>query len=77
MAMVHRTPSGFEILNIFQCNYNVSMAGMKAIGKPCTLGGMVLMQKNEYIELKLLDNGSLLSLKTDHIYFGALYLRHV
>ncbi|XP_045199463.2 uncharacterized protein LOC123553843 isoform X4 [Mercenaria mercenaria] len=77
IAMIHRTPSGFEILNLFRCGTNETIDGMKGIGKPCTLGGVVQIKENEYVEIQLLDEMSLLSLNLDHMYFGAFLLHHV
>jgi hypothetical protein len=73
--MVHKTKSGFEILNLFKCASNETLPGMKGIGKPCTLGGVVQINETDTIEIQLLDTVTLLSLNPNHMYFGALLIR--
>lgn len=74
--MEHRTPSGVEILNKFQCGAHISIVGLRGIGKPCTLGGVVLMKEGEYIEIVLLEKIQLLTWEQDQLYFGAFFLQY-
>ena len=73
--MVHKTNSGFEILNLFRCGTNETFPVVKGIGKPCTLGGIVQVKETETVEIQLLDSNALLSMNPDHMYFGGILMQ--
>lgn len=77
IALIHREPGGFKILNSFECGKWTKTEGLYGVGKPCTVGGVVLVKERETVEVVLVDEGHPIGVDADNeeLYFGAFLIR--
>ncbi|XP_052215454.1 uncharacterized protein LOC127833970 isoform X3 [Dreissena polymorpha] len=75
IVLLHRSPSGFELLGTLTCPPHDQALYSQFIQQPCVLAGTMTLKADDTVEVQLLDSQTTLGVKNTELYMGAVLIR--